>query len=40
MMAHPSREHRGKDYFATTRWTMVLAAGDRTPKADHALAEL
>lgn len=39
-MAHPSHEHRGKDYFATTRWTMVLAAGDRTPKADDALAEL
>ncbi len=30
-----------RDYFATTRWTVVLAAGSRgTPKADVALEEL
>ncbi len=30
-----------RDYFATTRWTVVLAAGDRsTPNADVALEEL
>ena len=30
----------GKDYFATTRWTMVVAAGDKTPQAEQALAQL
>jgi len=39
-MNHRHSEHSGKDYFATTRWTMVLAAGNRTSKADQALAEL
>jgi len=30
-----------RDYFATTRWTVVLAAGNRsTPQADVALEEL
>jgi RNA polymerase sigma-70 factor (ECF subfamily) len=30
-----------RDYFATTRWTVVLAAGNRsTPTADVALEEL
>ena len=30
-----------RDYFATTRWTVVLAAGDRSaPEADIALEEL
>jgi RNA polymerase sigma-70 factor (ECF subfamily) len=30
-----------RDYFATTRWTVVLAAGNRsTPNADVALEEL
>ena len=29
------------DVFATTHWTVVLAAGKRhTPQADHALEEL
>jgi len=37
---HDSGTPRG-DYFATTRWTMVLAAGRRTsPQAEHALNEL
>ena len=35
---HPQRP---RDYFATTRWTVVLAAGNRsTPDADVALEEL
>jgi DNA-directed RNA polymerase specialized sigma24 family protein len=39
-MTHRPSEHRGQDYFATTRWTMVLAAGGATPKTDGALADL
>jgi RNA polymerase sigma-70 factor (ECF subfamily) len=39
-MKEKPHEPGGKDYFATTRWTVVLAAGDRTPKADQALAQL
>jgi RNA polymerase sigma factor (sigma-70 family) len=38
-----STENTGppRDYFATTRWTVVLAAGSRsTPQADVALEEL
>ncbi|HEY8748672.1 MAG TPA: sigma-70 family RNA polymerase sigma factor [Tepidisphaeraceae bacterium] len=33
-------EHVGKDYFATTRWTVVLAAGTGSPQANQALAQL
>jgi RNA polymerase sigma-70 factor (ECF subfamily) len=39
----PSGDSTGspRDYFATTRWTVVLAAGRRsTPQADMALEEL
>ncbi len=35
-----SSEPAGNDRFMTTRWTVVLAAGDKTPKADEALAQL
>jgi RNA polymerase sigma-70 factor (ECF subfamily) len=39
-MKHQPHEHKGKNYFATTRWTMVLNAGDRTSKTDEALSQL
>jgi len=39
-MTHPPHENAGKDYFATTRWTMVLAVGGVSPQADRALAQL
>jgi hypothetical protein len=43
LTAQDSTENSGppRDYFATTRWTVVLAAGSRsTPQADVALEEL
>ncbi len=42
MTATPSSEsHSPGDVFATTHWTVVLAAGRRhTPQSDHALEEL
>jgi len=39
-MKHSRQENAGKDYFATTRWTIVLAAGRPSPQANHALAQL
>jgi RNA polymerase sigma factor (sigma-70 family) len=33
MVQRRSSEPAGKDYFATTRWTMVLAAGAAAPQA-------
>src|SRR5277367_2148539 len=39
-MKHSPHENAGKDYFATTRWTMVLAAGRASPQANQALAQL
>jgi RNA polymerase sigma-70 factor (ECF subfamily) len=37
----PAHASGGSDIFATTRWTVVLAAGQRhTPQSDHALEEL
>jgi DNA-directed RNA polymerase specialized sigma24 family protein len=39
-MRHRLHEQKGKDYFATTRWTVVLAAADKNAGADNALAEL
>jgi RNA polymerase sigma-70 factor (ECF subfamily) len=39
-MRRRAHEQGGNDYFATTRWTMVIAAGHRTPKAELALAQL
>jgi RNA polymerase sigma-70 factor (ECF subfamily) len=38
---HPENEHVGHSQFATTRWSMVLAAGRRSsPDADQALETL
>jgi RNA polymerase sigma-70 factor (ECF subfamily) len=40
-MTPPSTTPNGGDIFATTHWTVVLAAGKRhTPQSDHALEEL
>jgi RNA polymerase sigma-70 factor (ECF subfamily) len=39
-MKDPSHQPAGKGYFATTRWSMVLAAGHSTSGADEALTEL
>ena len=39
-MTHPPHENAGNDCFATTRWTMVLAAGSGSDQADRALARL
>ncbi|HEX3857538.1 MAG TPA: sigma factor, partial [Verrucomicrobiae bacterium] len=37
----PSASSASGDIFATTHWTVVLAAGKRhTPQSDHALEEL
>ena len=41
MSTETDRETAGSDIFATTHWTVVLAAGKRhTPQSDHALEEL
>lgn len=41
MSAAPESRSPRDDYFVTTRWTVVLAAGRRSsPDADRALAEL
>ncbi|HZL35423.1 MAG TPA: hypothetical protein VFC78_08945 [Tepidisphaeraceae bacterium] len=34
------REHVGDDRFATTQWTVVLAAGAASPQANQAMAQL
>ena len=39
-MKHSPHENAGKDYFATTRWTMVVTAGAASPQAGQALAQL
>jgi RNA polymerase sigma factor (sigma-70 family) len=40
-MTEPRTTSNGGDIFATTHWTVVLAAGKRhTPQSDHALEEL
>ena len=41
MSTNPSSSSAPGDVFATTHWTVVLAAGKRhTPQSDHALEEL
>lgn len=39
-MKHSQHENAGKDYFATTRWTMVITAGDKSSRAVEALGQL
>ena len=40
-MSLPEAQFRGPAHFATTRWSIVRAAGDRdSPRCDGALAEL
>ena len=41
MTTTPPSSNPPGDIFATTHWTVVLAAGkSHTPQADHALEEL
>jgi RNA polymerase sigma-70 factor (ECF subfamily) len=39
-MKPSSQTSQGKEFFDTTRWTMVLRAGDQTPAAGVALGQL